>query len=479
MISNNQILNMKLSRWGAYFNFLILFLSSTCFSQEKENLVESIFYAPAIDSVYTIQTIQSIHFSKLKSPKIGYKNGTYWFKVFINQNKRKEKMLVFDFQEPSIEAISIYNNKQEIGFNQRELGASTPVIEITNDKSLVYYIKATFKRQVNFPLLVTNSKTYYKNTNFKYLFSGLYYGLVLMVFLINLSFYISLKDKVFIYYCYFLASINFAFTSFDGILYLVFPPNSIDPILICFHFLVAVCGVLFAGDFLNLDTHLKKAHTIGKYLLIVPLLCYGFFFILDEFIFCALGDLFGILILAYYWALGVFTLKKEAFALFFVLGYSMVLVAAIFFLTPLNFGVPIASVSFNQLKLGALFEMMVLTYAITYRAKKTQEENINIQSELKNHIIQVTDLEEKIKATKHNNNIITTEERILQLATEHNLTERETDVLLQISLGLNNQQIADKLFISINTIKYHTRNLYEKLNVKKRTEITSKLLFDR
>ena len=57
---------------------------------------------------------------------------------------------------------------------------------------------------------------------------------------------------------------------------------------------------------------------------------------------------------------------------------------------------------------------------------------------------------------------------------ETDLSLRELEVLLNISDGLTNQQIADKLFISLNTIKTHTTNIYSKLGVKSRTQAISK-----
>ncbi len=35
--------------------------------------------------------------------------------------------------------------------------------------------------------------------------------------------------------------------------------------------------------------------------------------------------------------------------------------------------------------------------------------------------------------------------------------------------GLSNQEIADKMFVSLNTVKTHTSNLFSKLDVKRRT----------
>ena len=45
------------------------------------------------------------------------------------------------------------------------------------------------------------------------------------------------------------------------------------------------------------------------------------------------------------------------------------------------------------------------------------------------------------------------------------LTKREKEVLLLISQGLTNSQISEKLFISIDTVDSHRKNLYSKMNV--------------
>ncbi len=53
---------------------------------------------------------------------------------------------------------------------------------------------------------------------------------------------------------------------------------------------------------------------------------------------------------------------------------------------------------------------------------------------------------------------------------ELGISKREMEVLELISEGLSNQEIADKLFVSLNTIKTHTANLFVKLDVKRRTQ---------
>lgn len=52
------------------------------------------------------------------------------------------------------------------------------------------------------------------------------------------------------------------------------------------------------------------------------------------------------------------------------------------------------------------------------------------------------------------------------------LTEREREVLTLIARGLTNQQIGDKLFISIKTVQAHRANLMEKLDLHDAVELT-------
>ena len=49
------------------------------------------------------------------------------------------------------------------------------------------------------------------------------------------------------------------------------------------------------------------------------------------------------------------------------------------------------------------------------------------------------------------------------------LSARELEILTLIAAGLKNKEIADQLFISLNTVLYHIKNIYGKLGVNKRT----------
>lgn len=54
------------------------------------------------------------------------------------------------------------------------------------------------------------------------------------------------------------------------------------------------------------------------------------------------------------------------------------------------------------------------------------------------------------------------------------ISKREYEVLDLMAKGLSNKEIADKLFVSLNTIKTHSANLFLKLEVNRRTQAVQK-----
>jgi LuxR family maltose regulon positive regulatory protein len=54
------------------------------------------------------------------------------------------------------------------------------------------------------------------------------------------------------------------------------------------------------------------------------------------------------------------------------------------------------------------------------------------------------------------------------------LTAREQEVLRLITQGLSNQEIAERLFLALDTVKGHNRNIFGKLQVQRRTEAVAR-----
>ena len=58
----------------------------------------------------------------------------------------------------------------------------------------------------------------------------------------------------------------------------------------------------------------------------------------------------------------------------------------------------------------------------------------------------------------------------------YDLSQREKEVLKLLADGYNYQEIADKIFISVDTVRHHIRNIYRKLHVHSQSEAVAKAI---
>jgi DNA-binding NarL/FixJ family response regulator len=68
------------------------------------------------------------------------------------------------------------------------------------------------------------------------------------------------------------------------------------------------------------------------------------------------------------------------------------------------------------------------------------------------------------------------QEKGLSHEDQASLTQREEEILGHVVKGFSNKEIADVLSISVETIRVHLKNIYEKLHVRSRTEAAVKCL---
>jgi DNA-binding CsgD family transcriptional regulator len=63
----------------------------------------------------------------------------------------------------------------------------------------------------------------------------------------------------------------------------------------------------------------------------------------------------------------------------------------------------------------------------------------------------------------------------MAVANSFELSRREQEIIKLIYRGLRNQEVADRLNISIFTVKTHLSNIYRKLEVRNRTSMLNKI----
>jgi two-component system, NarL family, response regulator LiaR len=105
---------------------------------------------------------------------------------------------------------------------------------------------------------------------------------------------------------------------------------------------------------------------------------------------------------------------------------------------------------------GGLTALIFAGVGIWLGLKITRKEKIIVEREL------IVEREVLVPATPFALN----EKRLQELA----ITRRELEILGLIAQGLSNREIAERLFVSENTVKTHSSRLFDKLSARRRTQ---------
>lgn len=308
---------------------------------------------------------------------------------------------------------------------------------------------------------------------------GIFFGFMIVMAIYNLLLYFSLKDKAYLFY---VGTVVFniltvlAIHGISGELFWTNQPELDKSIYITFAGISMFFSSRFAALYLNLKYRHKKLDNFMWILAILSLLLSISSVLLPDNFVIPFGRWLVLLSFPSYIIVAVIALKNRfKAAKYYIIAWIPYALGLIIRTIHGAGWLPDNKLIISSIEIGGALEVVLLSLALAYRIKEIQEENIQIRTQLQGYIAQVLSLEEKIQShSKDDKN--EAEQKILDIAQKHELTERETDVLIYLTKGLNNKQIADELFISVNTLKYHTRNIYEKLDVKRRAEITSKIL---
>ncbi|NOY47679.1 MAG: hypothetical protein GXO84_05705, partial [Chlorobi bacterium] len=114
--------------------------------------------------------------------------------------------------------------------------------------------------------------------------------------------------------------------------------------------------------------------------------------------------------------------------------------------------------------------IFILVVVFNLRRKNLDLELQNKKSEIQKYLLQINKLKDKVEDKEVNSS-----QDIAEKLNYFELSKREKEVIDLISKGLSNDEIADKIFVSKNTIKTHIKNIYTKLDVKNRIQAIKKI----
>lgn len=315
------------------------------------------------------------------------------------------------------------------------------------------------------------------------LYFSMYYGLAIMVILFNVVFYLIFTDPRFITYALLQLSIFLTFFYEDGMFYYYSNQEWILPYFSIWNTSGScLLAAIFTYYFLDLKQHIPffgKLITVAGISLLTTAALYsysdwwGFNFIsllirfaLPAFCFYQAGKLF--------WTnpYARFLLLNFGLLVFVGFGYALYRRYDLSFLSIFNI---------HTLRLTSAIEIVAISFALIFKVRTLREENARYKTELR-HYLSILRLDKELEYEKNKHEIAeytisAPKDRdqfmLEEIQGQFQLTDREVEVLHHIWKGDSNKEIAEKLCISVHTVKYHVGKLYVKLDVSTRSEVRS------
>ncbi len=424
--------------------FFFLCITSLGFSQSE------VYVYRDIGNNLTIETIKDKKFELVENQIIEkYSDNVFWFKIPASKTQSK---YIFKIPYDRYRNATFYQNKKEIKKlkNQRYLSCK---FSREND----VYIRVKPKLHSYIPIEFSKEEISILKEKKHLLLNGFYYGFAFLIIIYNLCYYFLFKDDAFLYYALFLASMSFGVFTMDGMLIFLNLDKNLDDFLMILNYVfLSFFSSKFANSYLFLDIFYPKlkrrSYLIGVIIIVLGVL----YLIFKNYYFLLFLNIFVFSLLFVYWFCAVLSFNKNVYTKFLVFAYIIILFSGIDYFILKFLGISFVDINSITIKIGAFSEMIILSIAVIYRMNVLKNENENMRSEIISFSKEINELTKNQKVDKTSN--------------LDALSVREREIFDLILLGKSNKDIAVSVNVSVNTVKFHVKNIYEKLNIKSRKE---------
>ena len=377
-----------------------------------------------------------------------------------------ELSMVLHIPESRITVAHLFQNGNEIHKlpSSRYLAFMLP----PNASSTIYYLRVDCFLEARIPIEIKAIDRYYSGELTAYIFIGLYAGIVISILLFNLLSFFSFGNKTYLHYMFMVIGIATNAFYKDGLFALLLGPTGINQYLeLTINSIVAITSVFFTKSYLGLNNEYLLIRRLGITAIVIGHLLNVTHIISDNFLAYVFSNVFFLLALDFFWLTSILIWKKSFEAKLFSLAFGLPLFFAHGYYINPHFGIEFLNLPLAFYKVISVFEMIIFTYAIMYQAKKLRKEKKEFRRRTQDYTDQLESNHKGLNSRKAT---------VIELIETYGFTLREIEVLKKVAEDKSNKEIAEQLFVSQNTVKFHIRNIFHKLNVKSRKDASHKYL---
>lgn len=233
------------------------------------------------------------------------------------------------------------------------------------------------------PMLLWTQKAFHESVSESDLIYGAYYGALLAILLFNLFLYLSTRERVFLLYSLYLGVFFVWNFTFRGWAYLYWWPEWAhfnNQALFISGSMIFVFMVWFSTEYLNTKKFMPNTHKLlwALVALVVVSMVFGVLNIY-ALAYKLMTPIYALIVLLMLWAGVRLLIKGDRAAKFFVLAWSVLLVAAFLYFLRIAGLVPSSPVTEYALQVGSVLEFMLLAFGLADRINVLKSEKVALQ----------------------------------------------------------------------------------------------------
>ncbi len=463
--------------------FTLCLLTFTSFSEIRYSYF-------ADENYHTFEEIKIKDFKTLETGSInlGFDYPSCWLRIDFIDEDLKDKVLFSqcftnDTLIAYIEGVNRSLQIESFGtLSKPKNGVSNLKIDLDNNCKTIW-IQITSHSFIIDDFIILPEYEYRKNTQAYSIFLGIVFGVFLIMFFYNISVYFRVKEPAHLYYALFIICMLLLNSYAEGygidFIWSIFPKFNlvVEP-------MSSGIGILSLSLYASRVFNDELKSSFFKKSLIFwsffgGLIIISSFFLPSRFMSQVANGCTMLLLLTVFGAAIYSWKKKNKYAKYFILGW-LVFMIGVSGRVLYNAGVIPYSVSIHIIHhIGSILEAFVFTWVISQYLNVARVRDLNQSILLKKYSDQLDELKLLLKnSVRVDKPLDQMEGAKLNIDLSNYLitplSNREIEVLQELSKGLTYQQIADELYISKSTVKTHLVSIYAKLEVANRTEAINK-----
>ena len=334
--------------------------------------------------------------SEKSVPGFGFTNSVYWFRWKTENTLNYPVRYYVEATYPVLDDMRLFHRKNDgkiyerhsgdlLPFAARDLNYRNVVFTLEQDQNsqTTHYLRVSTSSTFIVPLLLWTPKEFVENVIGEEAVLGVFYGIMIVMFIYNLFILLSVRDISYLYYVGYILFWSLFLLTFNGFGFQYLWPNSVwwaNNCLNIFAFTTLCFMQLFTISFLDSKTHIPYLHRFLIGMLVLSIAGVIASALIPYRIGIKLVSLHAILTVVTILTAGVRTqIKGYKPARFFLLAWSVMLIGLLI-LTLRNFAIlPDNSLTRWSSQFGSALEVVVLAFALADRINTLKAERVQLE----------------------------------------------------------------------------------------------------